>query len=382
MLEDCLKNLVGLSRSDCSCFEDDRPADFQTSLSGLYIADELNLSVTNSAADCEKGGVWDILETSRDRAINEFVMDYMHGIQSRYGDAFTPFYSSNHKDRFIGKNNISSAKINPVSNVAAMKINPRCIKGGVLTIEGVELALNNIQIPTSVDVKLFKSNDLINPIDTATINLTAQKTFFYAAFSKPIRIDLSDSDYDNSELYYYLAYQIPQGATIPRAKIYEGCNCSKGSILKYNVWAQYISIDGVSAIDFENLDKPRYSNSYTMGLRIKATASCDRISWLCELANDFNELLTLGDKDFKYASDLAYTINSRAKEIVLDTILRSPNINRLTMFAKDSVRDLRNRYRKQYAGYLQWMINNIPLHRNDCLTCHNDRSVSKNTILI
>ena len=381
MLEDCLRNLVGLSRSDCSCFESDRPADFNTSYSSLYISDGLSLTVTDSAADCEQGGVWDILSTSRDRAINEFTMDYLHGIETRYGDRYTPFYSSNHKDRFIGKNKIGSAFVSPVSDIAALRIDPNCIKGGIFTIEGVELALNNISIPTTVDVYLYSSVDLNTPINSTQIELIGNNKFTYSAFSVPFKIDLSDSDYDNDEIHYYIAYRIPQGAKVPRAKIYDGCNCSKGSKLKYNLWAQYVDIDGVSSTDFDSLEKPRYTNRYTMGLRVKATASCNKITWLCELANDFSELMTLGDKDLKYASDLAQIINVRAKEIVLDTILRSPNINRLTMFAKDSVRDLRNRYRKQYAEYLQWFMQNLPLHRNDCFTCHNNRNVSKNTIL-
>lgn len=380
MLENCLKNLVGLSRSDCSCFDTDRPTDFNISQSGLYISDGLSLKVTDSASDCEQGGVWDILETSRDRAINEFTMDYMHGIEARYGDKYTPFYSSNHKDRFIGKKNINSAFVSPISDFAALRLDPKCIKGGILTIEGVELALRDISIPTTVDVNLFSSEDLLNPIDVVSIKLTAINTFTYEAFSTPFQIDLSDSDFDNGEINYFLAYKIPQGAKVPRTKIYDGCNCSKGSKIKYNPWAQYLDAYGVSSDEFNTLDRAKYTNSFTMGLRVKATASCNKITWLCELANDFSELMTLGDKDFKYASDLAQIINVRAKEIVLDTVLRSPNINRLTMFAKDGVRDLRNRYRKQYSEYLQWFLQYMPLHRNDCLTCHNNRNVSKNTI--
>lgn len=380
MLENCLKNLVGLSRSDCSCFDTDRPTDFNISYSGLYISDGLNLTITNSAADCEQGGVWDILETSRRRAINEFTMDYMHGIEARYGDKYTPFYSSNHKDRFIGKGNISSAFVSPVSDIAAIRLDPKCIKGGILTIEGVELALRDIALPTTVKVLLFSSEDLINPIDIVNITLTQNNSFTYGALNQPFQIDLSDTDFENNDIQYFLAYKIPTGAKVPRTKLYDGCNCSKGSKIKYNVWAQYLNAYGISSTSYDNMDNARYTNSYTMGLRVKATASCNKITWLCELANDFSELMVLGDKDFKYASDLAQIINVRAKEIVLDTVLRSPNINRITMFAKDSVRDLRNRYRKQYAEYLQWFLQYMPLHRNDCLTCHNNRNVSKNTI--
>ncbi len=382
MLEDCLKDLVGLSRSDCSCFEDDRPADYNTSLSGLYIADGLSLTLTQSAADCEQGGIWDILNTARERAINEFTMDYMHAVQSRYGHKYTNFYSSQNKSNLIGSSKVGSAVVSPVGNYAGLRITPNHIKGGFFTIEGVELALVNATVPVDVTVSLYSSLDLLTPIDSVVITVSQNKKFFAGNFQDPIKIDLSELDEDLDTIDYFLIYEIPQGAKVPRAKLYSGCNCGKASKKKYNEWLQFVDIDGVSDDTIEGFENPKYTNSHSMGLRIKATASCDYVSWICDLANDFDQLITMGDKDFKYASDLAQIINVRAKEIVLDTIMRSPNINRLTIFSRESLSDLRDEYRTKYAGYLEWFVQNLPMEKTSCLTCFNNKNVSKNTILI
>ena len=80
----CLDNIIGLSETDCSCFESGRPTDYNTSLSGFYLADNFGLTMnfTNSAADCEQGGVWDILQASRTEAINRFLKDYAMTLNS------------------------------------------------------------------------------------------------------------------------------------------------------------------------------------------------------------------------------------------------------------------------------------------------------------
>ena len=82
----CLENIVGLSSSPCNCWDSSKPTNFATvneSKSGLYIAspDKIPLTFTNSAADCENGGVWELLVAMRQKAIKEFQVEYSKNLK-------------------------------------------------------------------------------------------------------------------------------------------------------------------------------------------------------------------------------------------------------------------------------------------------------------
>ena len=82
----CLDNVIGLSSTNCNCWDDTKPVDFATlnaSSSGLYVAesDAIPLRWANSAADCENGGLWDLLIKSREKAIRGFVADFLGEVQ-------------------------------------------------------------------------------------------------------------------------------------------------------------------------------------------------------------------------------------------------------------------------------------------------------------
>ncbi len=83
---DCLNNIIGLSATACTCWDAEKPADFtalNASSSGLYIMqpDTVPVRWTNSAADCENGGIWDLAINARTQAVRDFLSDYLAATQ-------------------------------------------------------------------------------------------------------------------------------------------------------------------------------------------------------------------------------------------------------------------------------------------------------------
>ena len=79
---DCLNNIIGLSKSSCDCWDSEKPVDFTAlneSLSGLYVSqpNTITLRFTNGAADCENGGVWELLQQAREDAVRDLVSDFL-----------------------------------------------------------------------------------------------------------------------------------------------------------------------------------------------------------------------------------------------------------------------------------------------------------------
>ena len=72
---DCYENIIGLSRTECTCYDDDKPADFDTSESGLYLDELEPLDQLEGLDNCEKGSVWEAMEKARENAVRFFIQD-------------------------------------------------------------------------------------------------------------------------------------------------------------------------------------------------------------------------------------------------------------------------------------------------------------------
>lgn len=80
---DCFDYIIGLSRSSCNCYPD-RPIDFDTSLSGLYLDEFSPLDQLKGLENCENGSVWDKMANSRENAIRFFISDMNSKLQKKY----------------------------------------------------------------------------------------------------------------------------------------------------------------------------------------------------------------------------------------------------------------------------------------------------------
>ena len=74
LVPDCYQYIVGLSRTNCECY--DIPSDASESLSGLYIDELDSLSVISSIKDCENNNdVFNMMENARQIAVTTFQAD-------------------------------------------------------------------------------------------------------------------------------------------------------------------------------------------------------------------------------------------------------------------------------------------------------------------
>ncbi len=93
---DCLDKIVGLSATACTCWDSTKPVDFNTlnqSTSGLYVSqpDTIPIRWTNSAADCENGGIWSLIQQARDKAVRDLLSDYLAETKRVKQEQFLPF---------------------------------------------------------------------------------------------------------------------------------------------------------------------------------------------------------------------------------------------------------------------------------------------------
>lgn len=377
---DCLNNIVGLSNTECNCWDDGKPVDYNTSLSGLYISqpDTIPLRWTGGSADCENGGVWDLLAQAREQAIYDLLKDFLAAVQMSRTNQFIPFTTIG--DSYYKK----GQTLTTPSNAAGAFIEPYCIKGAKLTIRGAKIAFwAGIGASTDVDINLVSSRDVTNILATGTATVTANKQYFDADFATPYVVDLDDIRRDISERYY-LTYTLPLGA-VPVSNDSEIRACCGSSRYEKNPYLQIIgTIGGAQGASESGLITDASANYSTMqGLVIKASMECDYYSWLCTLAQQPNQDVTVLDGGrLQLGMALADGIRSKAVANLANSILMGNRINEFSMIQDPKkLYHIRGHHLKIYQAAIDNLAYYMPADVTDCLVCNNDKRIKKVPIL-
>lgn len=379
MALDCLINVVGLSDTVCDCWDNDKPPTYNESKSGLFIDELIPMHYTNSAADCERGGVWDILQTARKQAVDDFLRDYSNMILDVKSQKFEPFRGLIGAQRFTNSLNFMSA-----TNWAGVKICPSYMKGGKLILTGISLALDNLSLPSQdVEVFIYSNLDLSAPIASTTITLTQNNKYFNAQFSSPVVLELGIKDDD---LEFYVVYQKTIGLRYANNETEEGCGCGgKSSRIVKNPYLRFIDVDGIEATTIENLDNAAITQDGRMrGLRLEGYTSCDYFAWLCNLSFNAQDLASNigGGFDVNLGLQLAEIIRTRAAFRAGTKVLTSSNVNSTILLSGEVLNELLVKWEENYNKYLKFFVHHIPDYVNDCFMCKVDKNISINSIIV
>ena len=377
---DCLNNIVGLSATECSCWDTTKPTDFtdlNASSSGLYVAqpDTIPIRWTNSAADCENGGMWSLIQTARDTAVRDILTDYLAETKRVKSEQFLPFTT-------IGDSYYKMAET-VKSTVSAFWFEPYKIKGAKIRIDSVDLAFfDGISAPVDVAITVYSSLNFNVPLASAEASITGNKTFGKATFSSPLYIDLGNIREDLNERIY-IEYTIPVGAKPISNNIEKGCKCNNGLKYKENPFMQIMTTGSAQAATLPELTDPVYSTSTMQGLIINASMECDYYSWLCELAQKPNASTLLGGQRLSLGMALADGIQAKAVYNLAQSILMSGRVNHYTMVLdpKELYR-IQNHFIKIYRMAVKNLVYYMPSDVTDCLICAEDKRMIKSEILV
>lgn len=378
---DCLTNIVGLSNTDCNCWDDTKPVDFNTlnaSSSGLYISEPktVPLRMVGGSADCENGGIWDLLIRARTDAVRALVKDFLGATQRVKQNQFLPF-------QHIGDNYYTKGKL-VNGNVAGMFFEPYRIKGGKLRISSIDLAFySGILVSTDIDISIYSSLNFNTPLATATATVTGNQQFFTATLASELVIDLGEIRDDVDERIYVL-YEVPTGA-MPVANNTEIKVCCGGNKYERNPYLQIMcSLTGIQTDSVLNAKTNVLDSSSTMnGLRLNASFECDYYSWLCVLAQSPNESYSTSSGDrLQLGMALADGLRAKCVMNLIDSLLLGNRINEYSMI-QDPKQLMRQRaiYKNIYSLAIDNLVYYMPADVTDCLVCAENNKLSKKTLL-
>jgi hypothetical protein len=362
-MPDCLDNIIGLTENDCSCWDDDQPADFTTingSETGFYITDPEYgfepLDAVYSAIDCGNGdNIFDILVKARTKAIKAFREMLSAQLRNLYRNKATG-------NVLIGRL-VKSGTVRGVKDYVGIELRPLPHRYGELTIQRLHLGIDT---DGDVDV-IIKSNDaefLTSSPDfttvTTTITAVANQFVEHDFGSSPIVLPFYN-ERRAQDLKYWIYYELPTGAK-PLNNNYKCCG-------RQNIWANSMYAGGVQSDDG---DLWQGFGGYAYGLSLDGFIGCNATDSLCDLEE-------LNGYDTKEVVGRA--IQVKAAVTLISIILDSSQLNRFTLKPKEELWGRRNKLNALFGDYVKWIASNLPDEAVTCLECKENRRFRRQNIL-
>lgn len=356
---DCLTNVIKLSKTTCECFDDDKPEEFNEGLSDITL-DQLEgfpfLSAIKASANCEAGGLWDMMAGARTEAEMQFKADLMACVQSNLT------MRRNNFKGIIGDIAFNST-LSLTEDQAGIAFKPYPIDGGYYVVERIGLAFNTTQ---PITVKVYSSED--TTVEIASYDMaTAANNLQWVALSPALKLPLWSTR--TTQLEYYFVYELT-GVYLPK-NIRIDCGCGKTSDTSWKNWGSIKGIKGADATDYPNYTGTKELN----GLLLDVKFVCEATRLICsdEFPLDF-------ENDGR-AMQMAYAIRFKAAEIVVQKVLDSDEINRYTLMKREALYGKREHFRKKYEDWVAYLCENTEVTNTDCLMCKTNNQVAKGTIL-
>ena len=362
----CLRDIVGLSENDCDCYGTDavvlsglndtdvwvsldspdggeivteRPADWNKSLSGLYMDDpkfSIPLKFTGNTKDCGEGNVWDILLKARKHGLRNFITDLSAGMRDSYYHKLNKFngYTAGTSHNYTVTN---------LGAISGVYLDPVQYKGAKGIINFIELY---VQGSGTFEVNIYDENDLATPVNENPISVSVANNFGKTKLTEPLTLSFSD-EYGR-KVGYYIVYD--RSGSDPRNLPF-GCNCGNDK-----PWQDHFMLYGVSADAVSNLESASKTTQYPNGIRMHMDVTCG-MDWLCRTW-DFS-------RDWDRVASEAIMIYGVCELLERQLIDPQP----VASADPDMVKEKLTNNRTLLSRRMPWLAANVPMEESDCYVC-------------
>lgn len=345
-----MDNIIGLSRTACSC--QDLNSDTDITLSGDYLDESewVNLNMAEAATDCNQGSLWTLMATARENATADFIAD----IQAELGRNNTR--AVRNFSGFIGKKSYETTTTDTSSYTYwGTKWYPKPLKDGIWNIVKIGLNLNTTE---TVNVKIF-SNLSTTALYSFNISCVANVLTYSATLNYALPM------YNEGEVQYFF---VATGTTgIPRVNhiaccgFNPTCNGWGQESQPDRMWYNYIMGGGIMEDTHQQMIDATPDANRANGFVIESAITCDSKQAICDNL-DFTGSET--------AHLIALTVRHRASYYLLSYMLNSANINRGNMMRRDEMAEARSGAAQAYTDRIKYLGENMDISQNGCYECN------------
>lgn len=365
---ECLNNVIGFTKKDCSCHTTDRPTDYATSASGLYLDQFANISALLTASDCGSN-MWAEMAENLELGKQTFLKDINLLLSKRY----------RLKRKQVEEVVLGTIKgKNPVDisgNYSITRMVCAPVKSGYMVLKKIGTIFENVG---TKDIHIYNNvQGFIQTVSTSTLSNSHQQT------SVDVTLPLFSKYVDVLE--YYFIYEV-DAANRPKDNELT-CGCG-GWTPFFNMdapyfweigtpnnspWSDYVMIGTgkidsiVDALDVDGLDGVTFSGTAMQGLTFELGFKCLIDEVICSDALDFTANI--------FAKGIAFAILYATAMNVAQTVLTSTDLDRENLLNLDQWIEDKNEWQEKYNEHVNYIAENIDISANDCLSCQTFNNV-------
>lgn len=350
----CLTDIIGVTTSDSECIveglTESQKTTLKTSLSGLYL-DDLPGGVHMKAlktVDATKG-FYPMATGAIANAKKALEDDLIVALNSKYKKG---------RKNFIGQaGRMSFAQtLNSMADLQGIRLRPVDYNDGVITLSKITLIGNITQAVTVYLLRALYEQNEGEVLDTFPINTTANAytSIFVDQSTGGRKLPLV---IDGDMVEYWIYFDRNQaGGFLPKDNKITCSTCGSANTLKLK---DFLDVRGVAFSSISNL-KAASSDDYSHGFTLDLSIKCD------------NEKLFCGQyqEDDAIATTMAHAVRFKAGELLIEEVLKSPDVNRYTTMAREYLWGKRNHFRAEYESRIQYLANEaIDVTASNCYVC-------------
>lgn len=348
----CLTNIVGVTTSECQCIiqglTPQEVASLKVSTSGLFLDDlpgGVHLKALTNTDACRK--MSQMALTAITNAVKTTEDDLVVAMNNRY---------EKNRNTYMGQiGRLSYAQTLPVSRRwQFVRIRPNDISDAVMILSKVTVIINEAR---TFNIRLFKVP--YNSVMGEQIAAWPVTTTAHAYQSVILPTPLKMAFYENGQQYeYYFAFDRDEdgGTMMPKDTKIECATCpSSQQKIGLN---EFVNIYGGEIDDINNLQNPNL-DSYSHGLILDVAIKCDNEKLFCR---EYNE-------DDAIAVAMSRAVWFKAGELLIEDVLKQPDVNRYTTMAREYLWGKRNHFRAEYESRINYMAAVIDVTASNCYVC-------------
>ena len=342
----CIEDkIVGLSDINCVCTDSGKPTDAGESLSGLYITDEIPLSLIQSIEGCEIPNFWNEIEKQRSNAIINVYDELIKKIRTQY-KPINLTCNTNIGDFAFGNVNTFAEQYQGV------KLTDFTLKKGCLVLKGITTAFN---YTGTIDVSLY-SNQSATALQTWTLNTLSNSkvdNVFPQSYELPIDIDFCD------DLEYYFVYDNTNGQSKDN-----NCHCGCS---KRKCWEKHASATGITGDDLTDIEGWNETPKKCNGLVLN-------VEFICK-----EDVICNGGLNYEttYGRDVAKLVNLSASIELLKKLYHSGITSVADAICKEYLDAFIFELDKRYNELLETTFEQIDMENSTCFLCKNGVNIRR-----